>query len=71
MARPKKAPRRGKAGHVVDVQFVEVAFAAPTGTRMIIELEGGVRVLVADAAAIPLAGDLLDYLQRRRKGGAR
>ena len=71
MAEPRKAPKRGKAGHVVDVQFVEVEFAAPTGTRMVIELEDGVRVLVADAAAIPLAGELLDYLQRCRKGGAR
>ena len=71
MAEPRKAPKGSEAGHVVDVQFVEVEFAAPAGTRMVIELEDGVRVLVADAAAIPLAGDLLDYLQRCRKGGAR
>jgi hypothetical protein len=53
------------------VRFVEVEFEVPVGTRMIIELEGGVRLLVADEAAIPLAGDLLDYLQRLREGGAR
>jgi len=71
MARPRRTPKRGRAGRVVDVRFVEVEFEAPVGTRMIIELEGGVRLLVADEAAIPLAGDLLDYLQRRREGGAR
>jgi hypothetical protein len=38
---------------------------------MITELEGGVRLLVADEAAIPLAGGLLDCLQRSREGGAR
>ena len=53
------------------MRFVEVEFEAPVGTRMIIELEGGVRLLVADEAAIPLAGGLLDYLQRSREGGAR
>jgi len=71
MARPRRTPKRGRAGRVVDVRFVEVEFEAPVGTRMIIELEGGVRLLVADEAAIPLAGGLLDYLQRSREGGAR
>jgi len=71
MARPRGAPGGGKAGHVVDVRFVEVEFGAPVGTRMVIELGGGVRLLLADEAAVPLAGDLLDYLARRRKGGGR
>ena len=53
----------------MDVRFVEVEFVAPMGTRMIIELEGGLRLLLSDEAAIPLAGDLLDYL-RSREGGA-
>ncbi len=71
MARARRTPQRGGAGRVVDVRFVEVEFEAPVGTCLIIELEGGVRLLVADEAAIPLAGDLLDYLQRLREGGAR
>ncbi len=69
MARPTKTPRRGKAGHVTDVRFVEVEFAAPMGTRMIIELEGGVRLLLADRGAIELAAELLASLQQRGKGG--
>ena len=71
MARPKRAPKRGTAGHVTDVRFVEVEFAAPVGTRIIIELEGGVRLLLADRGSIELAGELLDYLRCRGKGGAR
>ena len=69
MARTRKSPIRGKAGRVLDVRFAEVEFVAPVGTRMIIELEGGLRLLLCDEAAIPLAGKLLDYL-RSREGGA-
>lgn len=61
--------RRGKVGHVTDVRFVELAFEAPVGTRMVIELEGGLRLLLADEEAIPLAARLLDALADRRKGG--
>jgi hypothetical protein len=51
------------------VRFVEVEFAAPAATRMIIELGGGARLLLADRAAIPLAAELLALLVPRRKGG--
>ena len=61
--------KRGKVGHVADVRFVEVAFEAPVGTRIVIELEGGLRLLLADEGAIPLAARLLDALAARRKGG--
>lgn len=62
---------RGEVGHVVDVRFVEVAFEAPVDTRMVIELEGGLRLLLADEGAIPLAARLLDALADNRKGGRR
>jgi len=66
----RSRPRsRGKVGRVVDVRFVEVAFEAPVDTRMVIELEGGLRLVLADETAIPLAAELLDCLASRRKGG--
>ena len=66
----KSAPRkRGKAGRVLDVRFVEGALEAPVGTRMVIELEGGIRLVLADEAAIPLAARLLDLLSGEQKGG--
>lgn len=65
----KSRPRnRGKVGHVLDVRFVEIAFEAPVDTRMVIELEGGLRLLLADEGAIPLAASLLDALAANRKG---
>jgi hypothetical protein len=68
----KSRPRgRGKVGRVVDVRFVEVAFEAPVDTRLVIELEGGLRLLLADEEAIPLAAGLLDALAGIRKGGRR
>ena len=70
--RSAKGPRqRGVDGRVADVRFVEVELAAPAATRMIIETQGGVRLLLADRAAIPLAAELLALLGARRKGGRR
>lgn len=47
---------------------MEVEFAAPVGTRMVIELAGGLRLLVADDSAVELAAQLINAL---RKGGCR
>lgn len=70
MAGRSSSPGRGKVGRVTDVRFVEVEFSAQVGARMVVELEGGVRLLVADRSAIGLAGELIEYLRRpRRKGG--
>ena len=66
----KQRPRaRGQAGHVADVRFMEVEFEAPRGTRMVIELSGGLRLIVADDSAVELAARFVNYL--RRKGGGR
>ncbi len=65
----KPIPRtRGQAGHVDDVRFIEIEFAAPIGTRMVIELEGGLRLLIADDSAVELAAQLINAI---RKGGRR
>lgn len=53
----------------MDVRFVEVEFDAPRGARMVIELEGGVRLVLADKKAIPLAAALLESLADKGKGG--
>jgi len=72
MSKTRGPRRRGKVGRVVDVRFVEVALEAPVGTRMVIELEGGLRLLLADKEAIPLAARLLAELSGcQRKGGRR
>ena len=61
---------RGQAGHVTDVRFMEVEFEAPRGTRMVIELSGGLRLLVADDSAVELAAKFVNYLRLpARRGG--
>ena len=70
MSTSRRPRRRGGVGRVKDVRFIEVEFAAPTGTRMVVELGRGVRLLVCDREAIELAGELIEYLRSpRRKGG--
>ena len=51
------------------MRFVEVDLAAAAATGIIIELTGGVRLLLADRGAIPLAAELLAHLRCNRKGG--
>lgn len=64
----KQEPRaRGQAGRVIDVRFMEVEFDAPRGTRMVIELSGGLRLLVADDSAVELAAKFINSL--RSAGG--
>ncbi|MDA0350097.1 MAG: hypothetical protein O3C20_22160 [Verrucomicrobia bacterium] len=60
-------------GRVTDVRFMEVEFEAPPGarhTRLVIEVEGGLRLLVADDAAVELAAQLLNALGRLCSSGA-
>ena len=73
MSSHSRSSTRGKVGRVLDVRFMEVEFAAPVGTRMVIELEGGLRLLVADDGAVELAARLINALRgaRRGKGGCR
>ena len=72
----KRSPRaRGRFGRVTDVRFAQVELRAPLGTRMVIEVEGGLRLLVADEGSVALAAQLLNGLRgaapRTRKGGRR
>ena len=54
---------------VKDVRFVEVEFERPSlGTRMVIELTGGIRLLLNDRQAIPLAAELLEILASGKAG---
>ena len=53
------------------MRFVEVEFRAPAGTRVIIELDGGVRLMLADRGAIPLAAGLIEHLRSSGKAGTR
>jgi hypothetical protein len=72
MYKKRKPLVRGKAGHVTDVRFMEVEFDAPRGTRMVIELSCGLRLLVADDSAVELAADFINFLRRtgrNQRGG--
>lgn len=70
--RGAKGPRkRGRDGRAADVRFVEVEMAPCGGAGLVIELEGGARLLMADRAAVALAAELLALVGGERKGGRR
>jgi hypothetical protein len=56
---------------VIDVQFAEVEFVTPSGTRMIIELGEEVRLLVGADADVDLAARLISALIREQKEDSR
>ena len=74
MAGKKAPPRRGRFGRVTGVRFAEVEFERPRASGMVVEVEGGLRLLVADEASVALAAQLLNGLwgaparPRPRKG---
>jgi hypothetical protein len=53
------------------VRFVEVEVTPAGGAGLVIELEGGTRLLMADRAAVALAAELLALVSGERKGGRR
>ena len=79
MSRRSRNTSRGSRGfgRVTDVRFMEVEFDAPQSAPagMVIEVEGGLRLLVADDESVELAARLLNALGRhapaRRRKEAR
>lgn len=69
---PGRISRRSRRfGRIKDVRFMEVEFVRPIEPRMVIEVEGGLRLVVADDESVELAAQLLNALSRGggRKGG--
>ena len=65
MSERNKSRRPGRTGRVIDVRFMEIEFAAPVSTRMVIELEGGLRLLVADDRAVETAAKFIHFLNSK------
>lgn len=65
-----KWPRSGASdGRVADVRFVEVELPAPVAPRLVIEVESGLRLILADPGDVGLAADFVARLRADRKGG--
>ena len=65
-----KWPRyRASDGRVADVRFVELP--APAAPRLVIEMESGLRLVLADPMDIGLSADFIAHLRTPRKGGRR
>ena len=62
---------RASDGRVADVRFVEVELPAPAAPRLVIEMESGLRLILADPMDIGLAADFIAHLRTPRKGGCK
>jgi len=69
MSQPKAPRSRGSDVRVADVRFVEVEFPAMATARMVIVLNDGLQLVLADPADITLAARLIANLRDLRNGG--
>ena len=69
MSKPSPTPSRRLT--CTDVRFVEVDFPRQVRPRLVIELSGGISLLLEDQSAVPLAAELIATLRKRHaaKGG--
>jgi hypothetical protein len=64
-----KAPRRrGSNGRTANARFVEVEMAAVVASPLIIEFEGGGRILLSEPAHITWLAQLLASIDRHQEG---
>ena len=66
----KKSPRfRGRNGRSAHTRFVEVELPAVAARPLVVELEGGGRVLLSEPAHVALLAQLLASIAGHREGG--
>lgn len=51
------------------MRFVEVELPATVAPRLVIEMESGLRLILADPGDVGLAADFVARLRAHRKGG--
>jgi hypothetical protein len=69
MSFAKSPLRRGRIGRAAHTRFVEVEMPALAAYPLVIELEGGVRILLSEPAHVGLAAQLLATIAEVREGG--
>jgi hypothetical protein len=69
MSFAKSPLRRGRNGRAAHARFVEVEMPAMAASHLVIELEGGGRILLSEPAHVALAAQLLVSIAGIRKGG--
>lgn len=71
MSKKPISGRRGETWRVSDVRFAEVDFDPPSRRGVVVELEGGVRLLVGEDDSLELAAALINRLRDLEAGGGR
>jgi hypothetical protein len=65
-----KSPRtRGRNGRAAKTRFVEVEMPAPAAGPLVIELEGGGRILLGETAHVALLLQLIAGVGEHQEGG--
>lgn len=69
MSFAKSPLRRGRIGRAAHTRFVEVEMPEVGACPLVIELEGGGRILLGEPAHVTLAAQLLESIAEHRQGG--
>jgi hypothetical protein len=68
MSHAKAPRRRGSNGRIANARFVEVEMPAVAHSHLVIELEGGGRILLCEPAHVALLVQLLAGIAGYREG---
>jgi hypothetical protein len=69
MSFTKSPLRRARNGRVALARFVEVEMPQLNSEPVIVEMEGGGRILLNDPSHVALVAQLLEHIASLRKGG--
>ena len=69
MSYQKSPLRRGRNGRAAHTRFVEVEMPTVAASPLVVELEGGERVLLSEPAHVSLLAQLLASIAAHREGG--
>ncbi len=73
MSFAKSPLRRGRNGRIAPTRFVEIEMpqsaSGPGPGPVIVELEGGERILLNEPSHVTLVAQLLEHIASLRKGG--
>ena len=69
MSFAKSPLRRGRIGRAAHTRFVEVEMPPVAASYLVVELEGGGRILLSEPAHVALVAQLLVTITGYRQGG--
>ena len=70
-AKTRKPGRRARRAVCEDVRFAEVEIERPPRPVLVVEIDGGLKLLIEEASVVDLAAEFVAALRAHEEGGKR